>query len=100
MTGSYSATKNLCMTYSIDYFYNRFVATLASNDLVDKGSIRVFKFNEYFHLNETEVCMISPQLSTICNFVICDWACENRLCECKLYIMNFSILKGVAICIV
>ena len=35
--------------------YNRFVATLASKDLVDRDSVNIFKFDEYFHLNQTQV---------------------------------------------
>jgi len=36
-------------------YYNRFVATLESKDMVEKGSVNVFRFDEYFHLNQTQV---------------------------------------------
>lgn len=41
--------------YVVFIIHNRFVATLASKDLVNKDYTSVFKFDEYFHLSQTQV---------------------------------------------
>ena len=48
------------LTYGIyiaNYFlHNRFVATLASKDLVDSDTVRIFEFDKHFNLTQAQVC--------------------------------------------